>query len=411
VIVFISADLDSAKFSFYVAARGHRSKKLQVAKMQLLLCLSIWLLKLSLALAEQIPIIPTIEADPEWTTALIQLHQRLVEIESISGREKEVGEWLENYLDEQGLTVERQHVSPDRFNVLAYPGTDRNKKVLVTSHIDTVSKEATSPATHADFNKVPPYIPYSTSKDESEIWGRGSVDAKASVAAQIIATLKILKPSQNSVPSNSPSLALLFVVGEETAGDGMLFFSDHKPANYSAVLFGEPTESKLVSGHKGMLSFVLNITGKAAHSGYPWLGLSANSILVQSLSKLLDLEKKLPQSDKLGETTLNIGQVEGGVAANVVAEGASAKVSIRIAAGTPGEIRSLVADALEPIKSRTLSHGGGFDISWSNRAYGPVHCDTDIEGFPIISVNYGTDVPNLSGDYKKYLFGPGTICK
>jgi acetylornithine deacetylase len=189
----------------------------------------------------------------------------------------------------------------------------------------------------------------------------------------------------------------------------MLFYSKHRPGNYEAVLFGEPTESKLVSGHKGMLSFVLNVTGKAAHSGYPWLGLSANTVLVESLSKLLDAEKTLPKSDELGPTTLNIGFLEGGVANNVVAEAATARVSIRIAAGTPNEIKAIISEALEPIKARTLEAGGGFDVSWSNRAYGPVHCDTDIDGFETMSVNYGTDVPNLSGDHKKYLFGPGTI--
>jgi acetylornithine deacetylase len=69
---------------------------------------------------------------------LLYLHRKLVEIESISGNEKRVGDWLAPYLEEHGLTVEKQHVSKDRFNLLAYPGKESKTKILVTSHIDTV---------------------------------------------------------------------------------------------------------------------------------------------------------------------------------------------------------------------------------------------------------------------------------
>jgi acetylornithine deacetylase len=258
---------------------------------------------------------------------------------------------------------------------------------------------------HKSKSQVPPFIPYSLKNSDTEIWGRGSVDAKACVAAQTIAALNVINTT------SSASLSLLFVVGEETAGTGMLYFSDHAPTNYTSVLFGEPTESRLVSGHKGMLSFQLNVTGKAAHSGYPWLGLSATSVLVKALSELIKLEPSLPSSESLGATTVNIGRVDGGVAANVVAEHATTDVSVRIAAGSPARIKSLISDALRPLKDSTEDAGGSLEISFSNRAYGPVHMDTNIPGLEkdAMSVNYGTDVPNLSGTHKRYLWGPGSI--
>jgi acetylornithine deacetylase len=266
----------------------------------------------------------------------------------------------------------------------------------------------TSVDRHTSKSQVPPFIPYSLKKSDTEIWGRGSVDAKACVAAQTIAALTVINATLASKP---PSLSLLFVVGEETAGTGMLYFSDHAPTNYTSVLFGEPTEGRLVSGHKGMLSFKLNVTGKAAHSGYPWLGLSATSVLVEALSTLNKLEPSLPRSDSLGATTVNIGRIDGGVAANVVAEHAAADVSVRIAAGSPARIKSLIRDALKPLKECTEDAGGSLEITYSNRAYGPVHMDTNIPGFEkdAMSVNYGTDVPNLSGTHKRYLWGPGSI--
>jgi acetylornithine deacetylase len=321
---------------------------------------------------------------------VISLHKSLINIESITGNEENVGNWLAHYLEEHGLTVERQEVAPSRFNVLAFPGNSNRTKILMSSHIDT----------------VPPFIPYALKG--SEIWGRGSVDAKACVAAQTIAALRILE-SAKTLGSKTPSLGLLFVVGEEKGGDGMLYFSKYVKTNYSAVIFGEPTEGKLATGHKGMLSVTLNVTGKAAHSGYPWLGVSANDYLVEILSTLRKLEAQLPRSETLGQSTLNIGQMQGGVAANVVAERATADVSIRIAAGAPSEIKVLIENALEPIKARLEKKGGALELKYSMRAYGPVILDTDIPGFDTIGVNYGTDVPNFHGDHKQYLWGPGSI--
>ena len=256
-------------------------------------------------------------------------------------------------------------------------------------------------------SKVPPYWPYELKDHSTEIWGRGTVDAKACVAAQTVAVLDLLKSSSHKIKQGA--LALLFVVGEEVGGDGMRYFSAHKPTNYSAVIFGEPTEGKLASGHKGFLTFKLHVRGKAAHSGYPWLGVSANSVMVEALSKLLDLENSLPSSEKLGPSTLNIGLINGGVAANVVAEDAEARIAIRIAAGTPDDIKSMITDALASTRRKVEYKGGHLDIEFIGRAYGPIDIDADVKGFESITVNYGTDIPNLDGDHKRYLYGPGSI--
>src|SRR5262249_27528743 len=95
---------------------------------------------------EQAPLVPEIHIidDVDWkldlstSDTLLDLHRRLVEIESITGNEKKVGKWLASYLEKQNLTVELQEVGIDRFNVFAYPGGERKTEVLVTSHIDTV---------------------------------------------------------------------------------------------------------------------------------------------------------------------------------------------------------------------------------------------------------------------------------
>ncbi len=134
-----------------------------------------------------------------------------------------------------------------RFNVVAWPGVSHqpSPRLLVTSHIDV----------------VPPYIPYAIDAAPGEatadtlIHGRGSVDAKASVAAQITA-LEELRRRGEVAPAD---VMLLYVVGEEASGDGMRTFSQslarlEPPARFDAVIFGEPTENKLACGHKGNLA-------------------------------------------------------------------------------------------------------------------------------------------------------------
>ncbi|KAH4056247.1 hypothetical protein HBH64_066620 [Parastagonospora nodorum] len=326
--------------------------------------------------------------DPSTSKELLHLHRKLVEIESITHNEQHVGDWLASYLKDHDYTVEKQRITKDRFNILAY-GKKRETSILVSSHIDV----------------VPPYWPYYYNETSGMIGGRGSVDAKGSVAAQIMAVQGLRKHLFDDI-------SLLFVVGEEEGGDGMRNFSDwkHRPSpNYDIAIFGEPTEGKLVCGHKGMLGFALKATGKAAHSGYPWLGASANDIIVEALGSLLELREHLPWSEKYGNTTMNFGRIQGGVAANVVAETATASIATRLAAGIPEVVKGLIVNALKDAKANAQQQGGDLDIVWASQGYAPVDIDCDIEGFETLTVNYGTDVPLLEGDHKRYLYGPGNI--
>jgi acetylornithine deacetylase len=298
--------------------------------------------------------------DPESSKPLLSLHKALIEIESISGNEYEVGKYLVSYLEKHNLTVETQDVKArsssngPRRNVLAFKGKQRQTRTLVTSHIDV----------------VPPYWPYKREGDE--IWGRGSVDAKGSVATQIIAFEELSAAGKIS----EGDVALLFVVGEEQFGDGMMKANDLGLA-WDTVIFGEPTELKLASGHKGITGVEIKAKGKAGHSGYPQLGKSANAMLIPALNALLNV--KLPWSEKYGNTTLNIGRIEGGVAANVIAEDAKANVAIRIADGPPEMVQKIVLDAIQ-------KGGEELDVSFSN-GYGPVFINSDVEG------------KNVSGSY------------
>lgn len=284
---------------------------------------------------------------PELTSSLLQLHEILVKQPSISGSEAGISVFLQDYLQDKGFTVYTQNVEPGRDNIFAFLGESKKTRILVTSHIDT----------------VPPFWPYARRGDE--IWGRGTVDAKGSVASQIIAVEELVKAGK----IDEGDVALLFVVGEENSGAGMKA-ANNLGLSWEMVIFGEPTDLKLARGHKGGIGFVLEAKGKAGHSGYPEQGNNAIDILVDALSALRLVE--FPSSERFGNTTVNIGQIEGGVAPNVIPEKASATVSVRIAAGTPAEIQNIIKKAIDRVSPdlRVTFSGGR----------GSVPIDNDIEG-------------------------------
>lgn len=280
-------------------------------------------------------------------TQLLALHKSLCDIPSVTTSETSVSGWLAAYLESRSFTVEKQLVdTPGRNNIYAYLGNTRSATTLLTSHIDTVG----------------PYIPYIRYANGT-IAGRGTNDAKGSIAAQIIAVEELFAAGA----IKEGDVSFLYVVGEEVDGAGMVAANNLGLA-WSSVIFGEPTENKLSLGHKGALMLTVEASGKAAHSGYPQLGIDANRRLVEALHVLGGVA--LPGSDLLGETTLNYGLMGGGIAANVVSASANASVAVRLAA--EGErVRGAIGAVLRGLPVRLV---------YSDRGYEPQLLDHDVEG-------------------------------
>lgn len=357
------------------------------------------------------------DTPPPYRETLVSLHKSLIEIESISYNETNVGHFLADYLSSLGFATELQylpssnsssssssslsnnnHEENQRFNVLAWPTSARDPhsppqpKVLVTSHIDT----------------VPPYIPYSVSPPgtplgpESLIAGRGSVDAKGSVAAQIAAVASLLQDGELENPGD---VMLLYVVGEERSGDGMQAFServnndnsnknnnndygedlaaDTTTTTFKAAIFGEPTENKLVCGHKGVFGCTITARGRAGHSGYPSLGKSATEVLMRGLVAVLDAE--LGSDADFGNTTVNVGLIEGGAAPNVIAERATAQIATRVAIGPEKGGSGIVAGRLQEVLRGV--DDDAFEVGCTE-GYGVVRCACDVEGESIACLKY-----------------------
>ncbi len=295
----------------------------------------------------------------------IGLTRDLVAIYSPTGEEAEVGAFLAALLEKLGYRVIRQPVQGTRFNVYAF----REPPVVVfSSHIDT----------------VPPELPLA--EDQQFLYGRGTADAKGIVAAQVAAAERLAAMGERRV-------GLLFLVGEEYGADGARAANSLEPKGRYLVN-GEPTENRLALGTKGFLRVELRARGKAAHSAYPEEGLSAIERMLDTLERVRRLP--LPADDVLGQCTLNIATIEGGLRPNVVPDRCRAELSFRTVCET-AELRSALRSALAE----------GVDLEVLLEAP-PIHLRA-LPGFETTVVRYGTDLPWLEGWGEKFLIGPGSI--
>jgi acetylornithine deacetylase len=292
-------------------------------------------------------------------------------IDSTSGSEGNVIAWLDRYLQERGWRTWRIPVSEGRDDLFA-TAVDC-PTVTLTTHLDT----------------VPPFI--APRIEGGKIFGRGACDAKGIAAAMICAAERLRV-------SGAP-VALLFVVGEEVTHDGAhaaneAFAAKHIPATSRVMIDGEPTESTLAVGTKGAIRVIVRTTGQAAHSAYPELGQSATLDLVRLLAELDGVT--FPRDPLFGATTVNIGSLSGGVADNVVAPWAEARIMIRLV--TPAE------DVMGIIERWG---DGRATLEWGPMVP-PVKLGV-VDGFKTSVAAFATDIPVLSNWGTPFLFGPGSI--
>ncbi len=297
----------------------------------------------------------------------IRFTRELVDIESITGNEAQVGDFLASRLTALGFATQRGPVERHRFNVLALPAGGQIPAVVFSTHMDT----------------VPPHIP--SWEDDRRIYGRGSCDAKGIIAAQVAAAIRLRE--------EKIGVGLLFVVGEEKDSLGAKVANEH-PIGNKFLVNGEPTENKLALASKGALRVELIAEGKMAHSAYPELGESAIDKLVEALYRLKKMH--LPYNEEIGPSTLNIGVIEGGRAPNVIADHARAQILIRLV-GPTEDIRRGILDAMRGLVKVEFP----LEIPYSK-----MHV---IAGLPTMIASFTTDIPKLSNWGKPVLLGPGSI--
>ena len=294
------------------------------------------------------------------------LTRALVDIDSTTGREQEVGGWLSAFLRQRGYRVTEQPVADGRFNVFAQ--LDAPPLVVFSTHFDC----------------VPPFVP--SREEGGVVFGRGSCDAKGILAAQVMAVERLRA-------SGEARVAMLFVAGEERGSDGARVANSHAPDGVKFLINGEPTDNRLGVATRGVLRVRLRARGRAAHSSFPELGDSAIDKLLDALMVLRGVA--MPEDAVLGRTHYTVGLIEGGVAPNVVSPHASAELLFRIV-GESAPVRAALhvieqLVAIEPV----------LDV--------PAVRMHTLPAFETAVFPYTTDIPLLTRWGTPLLIGPGSI--
>ena len=301
---------------------------------------------------------------------VFELTRRLIDIQSITPNEREVGDFLARCLGDLaqsfGGHLERMPVEADRDNIFVRFGTP---VVVLSTHMDT----------------VPPFI--ASREDDDHIWGRGACDTKGIIAAMITAAESLLR-------AGTRNFGLLFVVGEERNSAGARVAASN-PRGSKFLVNGEPTENKLALGSKGALRYEIVAHGRMAHSAYPELGESAIEKLLNALERIRRVE--LPVDQVLGASTLNIGTIQGGRAPNVIPDAAQAEIFIRVV-GDVAKLREQIEAAATP------------DAEAREVLLIPAVHLRRLNGLPTTVVAFTTDIPAFGDAWgQPYLIGPGSI--
>jgi len=311
----------------------------------------------------------------------VTLTRQLIDIESISGNEAAVANYLYGELCRLGYHTKKMPVESDRFNLYASAHSSRDFAAQAREAGGRPPAAAVVLSTHLD--TVPPFIP--STEDEARIYGRGACDAKGIIAAQIAAAERLRR--------ENIFVDLLFVVGEERDSLGAQIANQQAPG-CKYLVNGEPTENRLALASKGTLRVEVTARGRMAHSAYPELGESAIDKLLSALARLRTMP--LPSDPEIGPCTLNIGLIEGGRAPNVIPDYAHADLLYRLVGPSDDLRRQILVTA-----------GNEVEITFPLEL--PFLRLHTIDRLPTMIAAFTTDIPKLTNWGQPLLIGPGSI--
>jgi acetylornithine deacetylase len=263
---------------------------------------------------------------------VVELHRLLVETRSVSGEEAALADLVEAWLADRG----RREVRVERIgnSVVAHRGDTSVAPLILNSHLDTV------PASGAWTRE-----PFRATREGDTVYGLGSNDAKASVAAMMIAF------AETADEASASGVMLTLVEGEETKGDGTRsVFAElvRRGLRPAGLVFGEPTGLDLAIAQKGLVLLELHAKGTACHVAHAErLGATnALNVLARDLVALEGMDWG-GEHPFLGRTTCSPTQAKAGVAHNVIPAEAQAVLDLRTTPEfTPEEIVERVRRAV-----------------------------------------------------------------
>ncbi len=267
-----------------------------------------------------------------------ELASKLVGFDTINppGAERACIEYIAARFKEPVFETAVYDFGPGRANlVVRLPATKASRKPLVFSgHVDTV------PLGHAEWS-VPPLAGL---VKEGRLFGRGSSDMKSGIAAFIAATLQFAE-----LPDRNADVVLVISAGEETGSEGAAWLAARPEllGDCGALIIAEPTGNRPMVGHKGALWMYLSFDGVTAHGSMPQHGVNAVAKACKAVLNLSAFDFNVAPHPVMGQPTLNVGTISGGLNVNSVPDHAVVGLDVRTVEGQRnGDVLEQVAAQL-----------------------------------------------------------------
>lgn len=276
-------------------------------------------------------------ADPAQTA--IELTQQLIRMDTVNppGNEQVPAHFVGDLLASAGFDVAYYSFDHSRTSLVARFGSaDHGKPLCFTGHLDTV------PLGAADWA----FAPHGGEIVDDRLYGRGSSDMKAGIAAFVAASLDHVRRAPRDA-----NVVLVLTASEETGCQGAdhLVETEGALGEAGAVVVGEPTANYPLIGHKGVLWLTARTRGVTAHGSMPDVGINAIYLASRVIGKLEQFRFDVGAHELLGSPTLNVGTMKSGSNINSVPDLAELGIDIRTVPGIDNtRLRQNLADYLAP---------------------------------------------------------------
>lgn len=239
--------------------------------------------------------------------------------------EQACADHLARLLNEHGFMVEDYAFAEDRPSLVAQLAGKGGKKkkakrpLCFTGHMDTVPLGSQKWTVD----------PFKGEIRDGRLYGRGTSDMKAGVAAFVAAAI-----AEREAAEAGAGVTLVITAAEETGCEGALFLAAEKVLGEAgALVVAEPTSNRAMPGHKGALWLRATAAGVTAHGSMPEQGVNAAYKAARMLTKLEHFGFVVPPHPVMGAPTLNVGTVRSGLNVNSVPDRAEIGIDIRTVAG------------------------------------------------------------------------------
>ena len=321
--------------------------------------------------------------------------------------ERAMAIWLADQTEAMGADVTVHDVVDGRCNIYARFEGQTDHTVTVDVHLDAVGVE------HMTDD------PFDGRIEGDRVYGRGSVDTKSTLAI----VLSVLDEMRAAGNRPVPTVNVVGTVSEEAGGLlGATGYHDWLVDHGSRIdqlIVAEPTMCAPVHGHKGGVGLEVVVHGHAAHSSKPHLGqnaISAAARIVTAIDAEQDRLASGAAATALGNGTLSVTELEGGLARNIIPDRCCLYAGRRTVPGEDpdvifAQLSEMIRSAAAPLNvDIDLAYGQGSAAFYQEPDVALVHTLCELAGTSPDTAQYGSNALRYADVVSEMVvFGPGSI--